>query len=102
MRAAALRDAEPSRVGLILLAAGGSRRLGTPKQLLRDVEASVVELGELFTFVGRKKRSDTVGELLNGSKLLLKLACSQERFGMPRKSGRQFANSIRTFFKRGL
>ena len=43
------------------------------------------------------KGADTVGELLDGLKLLLKLACLQERSGMSCESVGQFANSIGAF-----
>ena len=41
----------------------------------------------------------TVGELVNGLKLLLKLPCFQGQSGTLPKSGGQFANSIRTFMR---
>ena len=69
-----------SRVGLILLAAGGSRRLGSPKQLVRDSAGQSLVRRAAETALGSRCRpvaavlgadADTVAAELDGLDLIL-------------------------------
>ena len=69
-----------SRIGLVLLAAGGSRRLGSPKQLLRDADGQSLVRRAAEAALGSSCRpvtvvlgadADTIAAELTGLDLLL-------------------------------